>query len=334
VSALAEDVSARVSFDAPADPGTDAITSYTVTATDTTDSSGGGQHVSGPAGPLTVEGLTTGDDYTFTVKATNGAGTGLASAPSSAVTAEDTATTTGLASSASPSAPGESVTFTATVAPAPDDGTVAFEIDGTAVTACAASAVDPVSGEATCDVSNLAAGTHSVVATYGGNTFYAGSESTALDQVVKAPDAIPTPTPAPTSTPPATAPAAVMPFPSDAAIVAGLETVGPIALNRRALSFTQGIVTKGRISWRLDLSFYLPKKKADQRAARHKPIRLASGGPTTATPAAITQTIRLGARARAQLRRHPRARLVLRTTLRLPRGRALHATKTLFRGHP
>ena len=96
VSALAEDVSARVSFDAPADPGADAITSYTVTATDTTDANNGGQHTSGPAGPLTVEGLTTGDDYTFTVKATNGVGSGLASAPSSAVTAEDTATTTGL----------------------------------------------------------------------------------------------------------------------------------------------------------------------------------------------------------------------------------------------
>jgi hypothetical protein len=328
VSALAEDVSARVSFDAPADPGTDAITSYTVTATDTTDSSGGGQHVSGPAGPLTVEGLTTGDDYTFTVKATNGAGTGLASAPSSAVTAEDIATTTGLASSASRSAPGESVTFTATVAPAPDGGTVAFEIDGTGVTGCAASAVDSVSGEATCDVSSLAAGTHSVVATYGGNTFYAGSESTALDQVVKAPDPIPTPT----TTSPATTPATVTPFPSDATIVAGLETVGPVTLNLRALSFTQGIVTKGTISWRLDLSFYLPKKKADRRAAQRKPIRLASGGSTTATPATITHTIRLGARARAQLKRHPRARLVLRTTLHLPKGRTLHATKTLFRG--
>ena len=74
------------------------------------------------------------------------------------------------------------------MAPAPGGGTVAFEADGTALAGCAASAVDPASGEATCEVSSLAAGTHSVVATYGGDDFSAGSESAALTQSVVAPD--------------------------------------------------------------------------------------------------------------------------------------------------
>jgi hypothetical protein len=99
----------------------------------------------------------------------------------------------------------------------------------------------------------------------------------------------------------------------------------------RSLSFTQRVVTKGKISWRLDLSFYLPRKHADRRTARRKPIRLATGGPTAAAPDTISKTIRLGARARAAVKRHPRARLVLRTTLRLPNGRAIYATKTLAR---
>ena len=114
-------------------------------------------------------------------------------------------------------------------------------------------------------------------------------------------------------------------------IVAGLETLSRMTRTSRALSFTQRIVTKGKISWRLDLSFYLPKKKSDRRAARRKPIRLAAGGPTAAAPDTIRRTIRLGTRARAAIKRYPRARLVLRTTLRLPSGRAIHATKTLPR---
>jgi hypothetical protein len=43
------------------------------------------------------------------------------------------------------------------------------------------------------------------------------------------------------------------------------------------------------------------------------------------------ESMQLNARARKALKRHPRARLVLRTTLRLPSGRAIHATKTLSR---
>ena len=62
------------------------ITGYTVTATDLTDATRGGQTASGASSPITIAGLTNGDSYTFTVTATNGVGTGPASAPSNAVT--------------------------------------------------------------------------------------------------------------------------------------------------------------------------------------------------------------------------------------------------------
>lgn len=296
-----------------------------MTATDTTDSAGGGQRASGPAGPITVAGLIAGHVYTFAVKATSSVGTGLASAPSSAVTAEDVVTTTGLAGSGSPSAPGESVTFTATVAPAPEGGDVAFAVDGTPLTGC--TAVHSDGGQATCEVTSLAVGTHSVVAVYGGDEFSAGSQSAPLAQSVLTPDPPPGPTPPAVLTPPT----ALTPFPSDPVIRAGLEAVSRTTRTSRSLSFTQRVVTKGKISWRLDLSFYLPRKQADRRAARRKPIRLATGGPAAAAPDTIRKTIRLGARARAAIKRYPRARLVLRTSLRLPNDRTIHATKTLAR---
>ena len=80
---------ASVKFTAPGSNGS-AITSYTVTATDTTNGSRGGQTASGlgnPVSPMTVSGLTAGDHYTFKVTATNGVGTGAPSASSNSITA-------------------------------------------------------------------------------------------------------------------------------------------------------------------------------------------------------------------------------------------------------
>jgi hypothetical protein len=80
VTALPGDTRATVSFTPPASNGGAAITSYTVTA------SPGGATASGPQGPIDVTGLANGTAYTFTVTATNAAGTGPASTPSPAVT--------------------------------------------------------------------------------------------------------------------------------------------------------------------------------------------------------------------------------------------------------
>lgn len=79
--------SVSVAFHAP--NGGSAITGYTVTSTP------GGLTKTGKASPLVVSGLTNGTAYTFTVKATNVAGTGAASAPSGPVTTRTRVLVTG-----------------------------------------------------------------------------------------------------------------------------------------------------------------------------------------------------------------------------------------------
>ncbi|MBU5615194.1 RCC1 domain-containing protein [Geomonas azotofigens] len=74
---------ALISFTAPADDGGSPVSLYTVTANP------GGLTATGTASGIAIYGLTPGVGYTFTVTATNAAGTGPASAPSAAVIAAD-----------------------------------------------------------------------------------------------------------------------------------------------------------------------------------------------------------------------------------------------------
>jgi sugar lactone lactonase YvrE len=71
---------ATVSFTPPSYTGGTAITGYSVTATPT---SGSPVTATGTSSPITVTGLSNATVYTFTVAATNGAGTGATSAPES-----------------------------------------------------------------------------------------------------------------------------------------------------------------------------------------------------------------------------------------------------------
>jgi hypothetical protein len=71
---------ATVAFTAPGSNGGSAITGYTVTSTP------GNITANGATSPITVQGLTNGQSYTFTVKATNAIGTSQPSSPSNAAT--------------------------------------------------------------------------------------------------------------------------------------------------------------------------------------------------------------------------------------------------------
>ncbi|WP_313319603.1 fibronectin type III domain-containing protein [Stenotrophomonas sp.] len=78
-SATAGDQQASVTFSAPASNGGATTTGYTVTANP------GGNTGTGSSSPVTVTGLTNGVPYTFSVTATNSAGTGAASLISNSV---------------------------------------------------------------------------------------------------------------------------------------------------------------------------------------------------------------------------------------------------------
>ncbi|MCT8861369.1 DUF4347 domain-containing protein, partial [Shewanella xiamenensis] len=79
-TATAGNGQASVTFSAPTNNGGATITTYTVT------SNPGGFTGTGASSPISVTGLTNGVSYTFTVTATNSAGTGLASAASNSIT--------------------------------------------------------------------------------------------------------------------------------------------------------------------------------------------------------------------------------------------------------
>jgi hypothetical protein len=115
-------------------------------------------------------------------------------------------TVTMVASSANPSLAGSAVTFTATVSPTPNGGTVAFTDNSGTISGCGA---NPLSGsKATCTATYSSAGSHSIVATYSGDSNYLTSTSHTLTQVVTI-AAIPTSTTVASSVNPSVAGSAV-----------------------------------------------------------------------------------------------------------------------------
>jgi Bacterial Ig-like domain (group 3)/BNR/Asp-box repeat len=97
------------------------------------------------------------------------------------------ATRTSLSSSANPSVFGQPVSFTATVRPVPDGGTVSFSVDGSPLGG--AVPVNTTTGQATSSsIATLSVGTHSVNATYSGDANFKPSSAPTLTQTVnKAP---------------------------------------------------------------------------------------------------------------------------------------------------
>ncbi|HTP99298.1 MAG TPA: Ig-like domain-containing protein, partial [Casimicrobiaceae bacterium] len=125
------------------------------------------------------------------IVATYGGDANNASASSTALSQTITlpATTTTLASSSNPAAVGTPVTFTATVAGTAPTGTVNFKDGGATFGGCGAVALTGSGNSKTaqCTTSSLAAGSHSIVAAYGGDAGNAGSSSIALSQAINAP---------------------------------------------------------------------------------------------------------------------------------------------------
>jgi hypothetical protein len=97
-----------------------------------------------------------------------------------------TQTATTLVSSPNPAPVGANVTFTASVTGNAPTGSVAFTDGGSSISGCAAVALAGSGNTktASCSTSSLAAGTHSIVATYSGDAANAGSASAPLSQVI------------------------------------------------------------------------------------------------------------------------------------------------------
>jgi hypothetical protein len=135
--------------------------------------------LSGGVASLTTATLTVGP---HSITASYGGNTNFTGSTSSTLTqtVSQATTTTALTSSLNPSTFGQPVTFTATVSSSSGPtGTVQF-FDGATSLGTA-----PLSGGvASLTTSALTAGTHSITATYGGNTNFAGSTSSAVTQTV------------------------------------------------------------------------------------------------------------------------------------------------------
>ena len=177
---------ANVSWTAPS--GGSAPQGYYVTRTRTGDSSTAaacGTSTSQLATALSCADLSVPDGtYTYRVTAVLHSWTAASSASGSVTVASTIATTTTLASDSNPSVVGQTVTYTASVAPSTGTstptGSVTFKDGPTPI--CTAVALS--SGRATCTQTYASVGSHSITADYAAGSGYGASSSTTLTQDV------------------------------------------------------------------------------------------------------------------------------------------------------
>jgi hypothetical protein len=91
-------------------------------------------------------------------------------------------TTLRVSPSANPTTPGTTITFTASVAPVPDGGSVSFADGANGISGCVAQPIDS-SGRATCTTALNVLGDHTISAAYSGDARYRSSTTT-LTQTV------------------------------------------------------------------------------------------------------------------------------------------------------
>ncbi|HEY1522806.1 MAG TPA: Ig-like domain repeat protein [Solirubrobacteraceae bacterium] len=89
-----------------------------------------------------------------------------------------------VSSSSNLSRAAQQVTFTATVSPVPDGGSVQFTDPGTTIPGCGAVPVNTSTGQATCTTAFNTPGSYPIQAIYSGDEAFGGSQSPVITQVV------------------------------------------------------------------------------------------------------------------------------------------------------
>jgi RHS repeat-associated protein len=197
-----------------------------------------------------------------------------------------TTSSTSLTSSLNPSTYGTLVTFTATVTPSTATGTVTFYSDGASIGAGGLSG-----GTATLGTSTLATGSHSITASYGGDSNDAASTSSPLTQTVQAT----TPAPAITSFTPSSASFGT-PVSVTGANLAGSGVTPVVTLSAAGGGTTNAPVTSASAT---NLSFIVPTGAATgpitvtvngQSCSSSTPLTIvaASSFTLTAAPSSVT----------------------------------------------
>jgi hypothetical protein len=234
------------------------------------------------------------------------------SAPLGIAVTDPTSTSLG-ASSATPTA-GAPVTFTATVSPMPDSGTIAFEDAGGTISGCAAVTVDVSTGGATCVTSLSTLGAHTITADFSGsleNAFTASASPVLSVTVIAPPSTVSTASSASASTP---TPLATNPLtatrPSPAFALSILTREAKPLLNRRMLRVRARCDAVGcTVRTTMTVKLFGVRRALSVGSAATT-LRAGEAG-----DALIAVTSKLRSTVRSYLRHHPHAAATLHVTV-------------------